>query len=113
MKNELTVVFGSNKNGNQVGVSVATTPTPIVLDIRNINNLSVTYEFTGAPTGSLQPEVSNDQINWYALGSAVAISAATSGRLPFTDVPEQYFQLAYTATSGSGTLFAMVNGKGF
>jgi hypothetical protein len=58
-------------------------------------------------------QVSNDQVTWITIGSITVTTGAGSGRVALVDVPDQYLQAVYVPTSGTGTLFALSNGKGF
>lgn len=64
-----------------------------------------------APTGTtpsltIQPQVSNDGVNWFNAGSAgSAITAAGTQRFALAPVRENYMRLAYTV-SGTTPSFA-------
>lgn len=77
-------------------------PSPgVALD--NARRFGITATVTGSAVGSLQLEASNDNVNFANLGSAVAVAAAGT-YLIAGDADFKYVRLAYTATSGTGTL---------
>ena len=93
--------------------------------IQMISFISYTLVWTGTPTGTFSVEVSNDYkrssagvvLNagtWVPLtlsAATVASGAAGSGFIDIDGVAAYAIRLKYTATSGAGTLNAVVNGK--
>lgn len=67
-----------------------------------------------APVGTAQLQGSVSGLNWFNVGSTVAVSGA-SGTVQVTDANAGYLfaRVVYTRTSGSGTLQAYSEAKGF
>lgn len=92
-----------------------------IVSVKNLDNASIIVTWTGAtPIGVLTVEARNNGKGgatpepWYTLdmGAAITISGNSGNHqlifnlLPFTDL-----RLIYTATSGTGTLDAVITSK--
>jgi len=66
------------------------------------------------PVGTLQLQGSVSGVNWFNVGSTVAVSGNT-GAAQVTDANAGYLfaRVVYTRTSGTGTLQGYAEGKGF
>lgn len=115
MRVELSPLFGS-VNGSVLTAAaisgVSNIPGNQVIDARNLNNVSVTANWTGTLVGTIHVQASNDKVNWYDVGTVAVTTGTGSGRLALVDLPDQYVQAYYQPTSGAGTLFSLCNGKG-
>ena len=77
--------------------------------------------FTGAPTGTLKLQASNDKLlgsalatNWSDIpGSTIAVTAAATYLLPKIDVCYSRVRAVYVPTSGTGTVSVMIKTLGF
>jgi hypothetical protein len=70
--------------------------------------------FTGSPTGTIKIQSSIDGVNWTDItGSSRSITAAGDIMWNLNNIGFNYFRLVYIATSGTGTLNAWSNFKGF
>lgn len=84
-------------------------------DIRHVRFVMPYLVWTGtSPVGSAQLEVSPDNINWFNIGSAVAVSGNT-GKYSWDviDTGALWVRVVYTKTSGTGTLTGGYSAKGF
>ena len=90
-----------------------------IIKIQGFDNLGIQLVYTGAPVGTFTFAVSQDQVNWAVLPDALFSPA---GPITATGVPDDifvdlnqmgaaWFQMYYTATSGSGTLSALMTEK--
>lgn len=116
MRCESSPLFGSINGTVQTpaAISGATAiPGNQVVDARNLGNLSLIANWTGTLVGVINVQASNDKVNWITVGTIAVTTGTGSGRLALADFPDQYLQAFYAPTSGSGTLFALSNGKGF
>jgi hypothetical protein len=113
--------------------SMASSSKSIGIDINQEFAWSIQAEWTGAPVGTLTIEVSNDivpvapsatnpvgpdpaanVVNWSTYtGSAVVLSGTNGNWMYISQLgPYRWVRLSYTATSGTGTLNAVMFGKG-
>lgn len=96
-------------------------------DVNQIFMFSIQAVFTGAPNGTLKIQVSNDDVpvgingqdpavnvvNWVDYtGSSQTILAAGNFMYIVAEGGYRWVRLVYTASSGSGTLNVVYNGKG-
>jgi len=79
---------------------------------RDMNNLSYTALFSGAPNGSIVVEASNDG-KFFITFSATAIAAPGPFSQTFIDFPFAFIRVRWVFTSGSGTIDLQLFGKGF
>jgi hypothetical protein len=97
-----------------VSLGASTTSNPV--DVTHLSNVAIHLIYTGTPTGTIDVEVSNDSTNWIVLGSpnTVALSGAAGGTLlQLTNIGYYHLRIKYTRTSSTGTLTALLGGKGF
>lgn len=119
-----------------INQSMTTSSKSIGIDINQEFAWSIQAEWTGAPVGTLTIEVSNDivpvapatpsngnpvgpnpaanVVNWSTYtGSAVVVSGTSGNWMYISQLgPYRWVRLSYTATSGTGTLNAVMFGKG-
>lgn len=89
-------------------------------DLSNVPLGSIHAIWTGAPTGTMIVQVSNDIVadqslvtNWTTYsGSTIAIVAADSAMINFSNAGYRWIRLSYTKTSGTGSLNATLDTKG-
>lgn len=112
--------FPAIVNGN-----MSSNITSAVTIIQNTSMISYTIDWTGAPTGTFQVQVSNDysqnaagQVSnpgtWVALPLSTMPAASGSAGTGFIDIYQTAayaIRLQYLASSGTGTLQAVLNGK--
>lgn len=102
-------------NGDMSQATVVTAP----IDLRQRMGTCIFAKATGAPTGSLQllgsvltvPPVTGST-DWQPIGSPVSVTAAGTTVIDLQSTGVLWLQLAYTRTSGSGTLAVVLSGKG-
>jgi len=102
-------------------ISVATNQTSDIVYIPFLDNVGITVHWSGSSIdGELKIEVSNQQENpqeamsWIELdfGQAIMISGNSGNHLiNCNNVPFNALRLRYVATSGSGTLTAILQSK--
>lgn len=100
--------------------SAAVTQTSPAVNMNQLIYCSIQVVFTGTPVGSLKVQISDDLtntpgsvVNWTDfVGSTQAISAAGSFVYTMTASGYKWIRVVYTATSGTGTVSAIYNGKG-
>lgn len=109
-----------------VAQSMATTITSAAQETKLQDNLGVQFNWTGAPVGTFGVQVSMDYHedefknitnpgNWTTLPIVPIIIATGSPNTAYIDLNQlsaPYIRVFYTATSGTGTLDAFINGKG-
>lgn len=107
-------------------VSMASSITSSVVEIKNQDNIGIQLNWTGTPVGTFAVQVSSDYLqdtegnvmnagNWITLPISPSIAAAGSADSAFVDVNQtsaQYMRVVYTRTSGTGTLTGIAVGKG-
>jgi hypothetical protein len=76
-------------------------------------NACIQAVFTGTPVGTLDLQVSNDNVNWTVYtGSSTTVNGAGSFAWLLADIGFPWIQVVYTASSSTGSLSVTVNGKG-
>lgn len=99
--------------------------TSAVTTIDLLDDIAIQLNFTGAPIGTFQVQISTDYAqdtfgnvtvagNWipYPLAPApVAAGSANQIMVYLELVPPSYIRTVYTKTSGTGTLNAFISGK--
>lgn len=76
-------------------------------------NACIQAVFIGTPMGTLNLQVSNDNVNWTTYtGSSTTVSGAGNFAWLLGDIGFPWVQVVYTASSGTGSLSITVNGKG-
>jgi hypothetical protein len=109
-----------------VAQSMATSITSAAQETKLQDNLGVQFNWTGAPVGTFGVQVSMDYHqdqegnitnpgNWTTLPIVPIIIATGSPNTAYIDLNQlsaPYIRVFYTATSGTGTLDAFINGKG-
>lgn len=84
-----------------------------VCDVRTEVVYSVQASWSGTPTGTLKLQLSNDATTWTDGPSPQTLSGAAGSYLWDTvQTGVGYVRLAYTFTSGTGTLSAVFGCKG-
>jgi hypothetical protein len=115
--NPVHIVVAQSMTGNITSAAV---------EVKQQDNIGVQLNWTGTPTGTFGVQVSMDYYqdlegnivnpgNWTALPLNPAILATGSPNTAYIDLNQlstPYVRVTYTATSGTGTLDAFVNGKG-
>jgi len=109
MKNVLTPITLINAG------SMAGNLTSAAIDTTFLDDMGVHFIWTGSPTGTLAVNASNDNVNFFALTFNPAItqpagSASNTGAAIIT-FPWKWIQVSYTASTGSGSLTALLTGK--
>jgi hypothetical protein len=93
-------------------MSASSTSLPINID--EARGYCIQAVYTGSPVGTLQVNGSNDGITYDPIpGSQFTIAVSAAGSVLISD-PTPYYsyvQLAYTFTSGTGSLSASINSK--
>ena len=92
-------------------VSTATNQTSSNINIENVEGFAVQSTFTGSPSGNLIIKGSNDGTNFGQI-SSTAISTSGTVMLNNFDQHYNYAQVVWNG-SGTGTVTAIVTGKGF
>lgn len=96
-----------------------------VTSIQYLDNIGVQFNFTGAPTGTFQIQVSADYAqdefgnvqnagNWIPItfsSNPVAAGSAGSVYVDLNQLSAPWMRLAYVFTSGSGSLNAFITAK--
>jgi hypothetical protein len=97
-------------------VSSTTTYNSTATNVTFIDNISfVPLVASGTPSGTFAVQVSHDNVNYQAL-TLSAVPTITSGALSnvpvtLTGLPFPWVRLAYTNSSGTGTVTATIAGK--
>lgn len=96
--------------------AMATSSNSVVSNVQNLDKASVLVEWSGtSPVGVLTAQAQNkDDGSWYDLdfGSVINVTGNTgSHTLIFNELPFVNLRLAYTATSGTGSLSATIMSK--
>lgn len=87
--------------------------TSSVIEIKEARSYCIQTVYSGTPTGTLKVQGSNDNTNWSDVsGLSVSLSGSSGSSLLSDAAPAYaYVRLFYDATSGSGTLNAILNAK--
>lgn len=107
-------------------VSMATSITSSVLEIKEQDNVGIQMIWTGTPTGTFSVQVSinyqrdiNGNVTnagtWTSIPLSPAIAAAGSADNAYVDLNQlsaPYIRVVYTRSSGTGTLNVLGIGKG-
>lgn len=117
--NQLTINKGSVPSGVVNGVMTGTTTIYTnVIDVSRMDNLGISYQWTGTPTGTFQVMGNNDGIlgNEFALTfNPLLIQPAGSANsaigIDLNQFPWKWLFLQYTNVSGSGLLYATLQVK--
>lgn len=98
---------GDMSQGTVVSSSFDVEHTPLIC-------IEAAWSAGSTPVGTLQLQGSVSGVNWFNVGSTVAVSGNT-GAAQVTDANAGYLyaRVLYTKTSGSGTLVAYAEAKGF
>jgi hypothetical protein len=105
--------------------SMATSLTSSVVEIKEQDNVGVQLDFSGAPVGTFECQVSmnyaQDAIgnvtnagNWIPVdltGTPTAAGAADHIYIDLNQLSAPYIRVVYTRTSGTGSLTCRINGK--
>jgi len=77
------------------------------------DRVSYQIKYTGTPTGTFSVQVSNDEETWEDLTLSVSVTATGSADNHFIDCETgaSFIRLVYTASSGAGTLQAILVAK--
>ena len=108
-------IVGGN-SGVSGDMSSNITSLPTILD--ETCTYSVQATFTGSPVGSIKLQASNnpallgwDDVTGPGVTTVTAVTSAGTYMVNVEFAGYSQVQLVYTATSGSGTLNAQINGK--
>lgn len=98
-----------------------------ITNIKGLDNIGYALTFTGAPVGIFSVEISADYSpgaspyappanagNWVTITLSVPVVAAgapNSAYIDITEISAPYIRLRYTATSGTGSVNALVVAK--
>jgi hypothetical protein len=84
-----------------------------VVDAKPIYTLGLYAKWTGTPTGALRFQGSANNVDWFNLQVATAITgAAGEATLSLDGTPWLYVRAFYDFTSGTGVLDVWLNSKG-
>ena len=88
--------------------------TSSAIDLDNFNIFSVSFIYTGIPTGTVKIEFSNDGATWVMPtgGSKATAGAAGSFTIDYDKAPAKWLRLVYDFTSDTGVLNAWYTLKG-
>ena len=106
-------------------VSMSASTTSVVTNISILDNVGVQFNFSGAPVGTFQVEVSADYAedtqgnvthpgSWTPLTLSPSPAASGSASTIYIDLNQlsaPWLRTSYTATSGSGELSAYITAK--
>jgi len=85
-----------------------------VTNIQYLDNVGLQLVFTGTPTGTFFVDLSLDQTNWTPItfsASPVASGSAGNIYLDMNQLSAPYIRVRYVASSGAGSLNAMITSK--
>jgi hypothetical protein len=97
-------------------VSLGADATSAVADMDHMGMASIHAIWTGTPTGTLSVQVSVNGVDWVAPPTALSVAiAGAAGQVVWTmpDLTWKAVRVIYVRTSGTGTVNAWVNAKGF
>ncbi len=103
--NNVSLFTAGDMSGNLTSASI---------DVRWFDNLIIYISWTGTPTGTFTVQVSPDDATWFDLDLSPAPAASGSAdniRIDMNQLGDSYIRLAYTRTSGTGTLTSKIVGK--
>jgi hypothetical protein len=86
-----------------------------VVKVQTMDNIGVEFVWTGTPTGTINIDISNDQVTWQQITLSPGITpagGASNAYLEYNQISAPYFRCRYTRTGGTGTLFISVTEKG-
>lgn len=92
--------------------SLAADATSSVVRMDQFEAFSIQSVVSGAPTGTLSVEVSNDNTNWSQADSVALSGGPINWAWVSREYPFKYLRLSYVRTSGTGSISAFVRGKG-
>lgn len=109
-----------------VNQSMASTSTSGIVEIKEQDNIGIQLNWTGAPVGTFDVQISIDHAqdangnvtvagNWISLPLSPGISASGSPDSAYIDLNQQsasYVRVVYNRTSGSGTVNGFITAKG-
>ena len=90
--------------------------TSAIAEMDHMGMASIYAAWTGTPTGTLAVQVTVNGVEWVAPPTALTASpAGSAGSVVWTmpDLTWKAIRVVYTRSSGTGTLNAWVNAKGF
>ena len=93
---------------------MASSLTSPAVGIQFLDNVGIMASWTGTPTGTFAVQVSVDTVTWVPITLSPAITASGSADQAYFELNQlsaPYIRLVYTASSGSGTLNALVTAK--
>lgn len=91
--------------------SMSTDITSDTVDIAELVGYCVHAIWTGAPTGRVRAEASNDNINFVEVSSEDTAGAAGQYLVNYENQHYRYVRVRYSRTSGTGNLTVYVSGK--
>lgn len=114
MKIANAFLIGSKVAGAASGVSMATNITGSSYDVSNLSDLAIDSIWTGTPTGTIKLQASNNGTDWIDVPSMTASPAGAAGnaRWALADFADKFVRVVYTAVSGAGSVYSILNGKG-
>lgn len=100
-------------------VDIATNQTSNPTNVEGIDNFCIELEWSGTtPVGVVTVETASQDAGgnystWKSIdfGATISISGASGNHLLFVKADSQFYRVVYTATSGTGTLTAIISGK--
>ncbi len=100
---------------NAVALSGTNTVTSPTFNCSNLDNLGLQIAFTGTMAGTLTVNCSVDNVHFLALTFSPVLTQPTGANLNYlidlNQLPFPYLQVAYTNTSGTGTLTVYLSAK--
>lgn len=93
-----------------LSAAAATTATSVVLDgvVMRTNSTLVVVTGTGVSAGDVELQGSLDGTNWYVIGSALAVSAASTVYHQTGNVPARFFRAIVSTAITGGTVDAWI-----
>lgn len=94
--------------------SMAVSQTSQVVNIKYLDDICISFSFSGTPTGTFAVLASNDSVNFIPVTlSAVPVASGTAGNILIDMglLSFPYIKVTYTPTSGSGTLNGFLSAK--
>jgi hypothetical protein len=95
--------------------ALTSSSTSLSQNLDTVRSYCIASVITGSPVGTLQVMGSNDGVNFGNVPGSqftVAISAAGTYLISDPSPDYSYVQLAYTFTSGTGSITSLINAKG-